>query len=325
MNYSLIDNMKISTIALGGNIFGYNCDRVETCRVLAAAEETGINFLDTADVYGQGISEEYIGEWLRERRNLWVVASKIGLESGKDPSGLGRASSIRKKIEGSLKRLKTDYIDIYQLHHFDPVTPIEETLEEVTKLRSEGKIRYFGLSNISGRGLRKFAGQAINCDKIAPATVQAHFSVFCRNAEADLFPACVELSVPVLAYGVLARGVLSGKYTSDRVTDLPLGSRASHSARVRDDLTKQTLRSVEKIGECARTLGLSTAQLSVAYALSKNPIATVVVGIRNELQLVDLAKTIDTRLTDTQVRLLEDFAVAGAPHPLGFGAPVIYG
>lgn len=207
--------ISVSAIALGGNIFGHFADRKQTAALLGLAEAHGVNLVDTSDSYSDGLSERHIGEALRGRRQNWVIATKCGIRSDELPHGLGRRAQVRAKLEGSLRRLGTDYVDVYQMHHFDPETPLEETLGALDECVREGKARCVGVSNYSGEQLER-AGAVGSSKGLAPlASVQCHYHLLRREAEARILPWCREHGVAVLAYGVLARGVLGGRYLYD--------------------------------------------------------------------------------------------------------------
>jgi len=231
MKYRTIggSDTRVSTIALGGNIFGYACDAAQTREIIAAAEALGVNFADTADVYSEGRSEEFIGQALRGRRNRWIVATKVGVDSDATGRGSGAKAVIHSRIEHSLRRLQTDYMDIYQLHHFDPDTPVEETLAAAEVLRAQGKVRHFGISNCTAPQVRAYTSASRTFGLPMPATHQVHYNILKRQIEHDLVPQSEPTRPRLLAYGVLGRGVLSGKYRSGEA--VPANTRAAMSAR----------------------------------------------------------------------------------------------
>jgi len=314
---------SVSRIGVGGNIFGHFCSRAETARILAVAADLGINLVDTADAYSNGKSEEYIGAALRGSRDKWVIATKAGLTSGADPSGFASASSLRQKIEGSLARLNTDYVDLYQVHHFDPKTPIEETIGTLALLRAEGKIRSFGVSNYSGTALRT-AIVAANGQGTNLVSVQCHYNLFSRSVERDLFPVCRAHGIVVLAYGVLARGVLTGKYARD--CPPPAGSRAETSASVQRDLAPDVLDAVARIVELAKSLGLNAGQVAVAWLLQREEVASALVGVRHGLQLRQIADAVKVHLDEPHIQQLDAIAKrVSQSADAGFGAPRVFG
>jgi aryl-alcohol dehydrogenase-like predicted oxidoreductase len=204
----------VSVVGLGTNNFGMRVDYDRTVEVIDAALEHGITLFDTADIYGQGMSEDFIGRALEGRRDRVLLATKFGKEMDENPSeSRGSRAYIRWAVEGSLRRLRTDVIDVYQMHEPDPSTPIEETLAALHELVQEGKVRYFGSSNYS-------AEQIESADRVARergltrfVSAQNHYSLVERDVEDDVLPACERLGVGMLPYFPLASGLLTGKYT----------------------------------------------------------------------------------------------------------------
>jgi aryl-alcohol dehydrogenase-like predicted oxidoreductase len=204
----------VSVVGLGTNNFGMRVDYDRTVEVIDAALEHGITLFDTADIYGQGMSEDFIGRALEGRRDRVLLATKFGKEMDENPSeSRGSRAYIRWAVEGSLRRLRTDVIDVYQMHEPDPSTPIEETLAALHELVQEGKVRYVGSSNYS-------AEQIESADRVARergltrfVSAQNHYSLVERDVEDDVLPACERLGVGMLPYFPLASGLLTGKYT----------------------------------------------------------------------------------------------------------------
>ncbi|MDR3425544.1 MAG: aldo/keto reductase [Alphaproteobacteria bacterium] len=322
--FPLTNALQASQIALGGNIFGYFCDEKETAALFDAAEECGINFVDTADVYSAGLSETFIGNALKTRRDRWIVASKIGLESGGDPRHCGRPENIRLKIEASLRRLQTDYIDLYQMHHFDPATPLEESLRCLEALRREGKIRAYGLSNFSGAALKAACDFAGCYAMPMPTGNQRHYNLIARAAEQDAFPVAARYGAPLLVYGVLARGILSAKYkTGD---PLPKQSRALRSPSLRQDLTGDVIETVHQMAQCAENNGASLSQAAVAWSLRSQEVGAAIIGMRSPEQVRSIAHAADLTLPSPFISELETLArQIEAAHANGFGVAPLYG
>jgi aryl-alcohol dehydrogenase-like predicted oxidoreductase len=298
-----VASLAVSRIALGGNIFGRFCDAKATADILGAASHAGLNLVDTSDTYSDGESERFLGAALRNSRSNWIVATKAGIRSDESPVGLGRRDNIRRKVEGSLRRLGIPCIDIYQMHHFDKATPLEETLAALDELRSEGKIRYAAVSNYS-------------CDQLAVAidvsarahierirSVQNHFNMFKRDGESTWLPLCVEYDVAVLVYGALARGILTDKYADGK---LPKDSRASESQSIRSDLTPEVLDTVSRLRAVAHDLGVKIGQLAVAWTLSRPGITSLVLGIRSPEQLEDHVRALDFRITSQMLQAVDE-------------------
>jgi aryl-alcohol dehydrogenase-like predicted oxidoreductase len=277
---------RVAPLGLGGNVFGYFSDRDQTQRTMDVALDNGINYVDTADVYSDGESEMLIGASIKATRTSWFVATKAGVTSDGSNRGLGRRKNILSKVDASLKRLGTDYIDLYQMHHYDPMTPLEETLETLNELVQQGKILHAGVSNYTGAELRR-ANELSKINNTAPiVSVQNLYHLLKRDIEEDLIPPCQDTGTSVVVYGVLARGILSGKYSS--ATLPPSGSRAESSNNVRGDLEPEVLSVVQSLHEFAQKRGKTATQLAVAWVLRLSEISTVLIGIRNGQQLLDI-------------------------------------
>ncbi len=323
MRYSEVAGLKISRLGLGGNVFGVSCNAAETRSLLDRAFEFGVNFVDTADVYGKGNSESFIGSAVGRRRRDWIIATKAGVESNRHPGGTASASVLRRKLERSLRSLGTDYIDIYQLHHFDPDTDLDETVEALDSFRQEGKIRTYGLSNFSERSIRECAERAQRSGWALPATLQCHYNLLARGSEEGAFNVCADLGIGALVYGVLGRGVLSGRYTNDVP---PSDSRAHESASVRGDLSSGMLEFVDRCRVVAKSHSFDLPEAMLVWSLRENIVASAIVGIRNEAQLRQLASACDrtaARSLISDLEALADAETRGAFPALG--AQTIYG
>lgn len=217
--------LVVSVVGVGCNAFGMRIDAEQTQTVVDAALEAGITLFDTADSYGDGASEELLGRALGKRREDVVVATKFGMGPwANDPSvAHGSRHYVRRAVEASLRRLGTDYLDLYQLHRPDPITPIEETLAALTELVREGKIRYLGSSNLSAWQVTdaEWVAQSNGTERFVSA--QNEYSLYNRAAEAELVPACEAAGVGILPYFPLAYGLLTGKYRRNQAA--PEGSR----------------------------------------------------------------------------------------------------
>ena len=279
----------VPPIILGGNIFGHFADEPATRAVIDAADAIGITAVDTADVYSDGKSEEWIGRALLGRRDRWIILTKAGIHSNELPDGKFTAVHLRRAIDASLRRLQTEYIDVYQIHAFDLRTPLAETLGALQDAQSAGKIRAFGLSNFSRSALQSA------CVLAAPASLQVWWNVLDRAQAEEISPICGASAVSLLSYGVLARGLLSGKYRHG--TPFPEDSRAKDSATLRADLTPERLEAVSRLDAFARTRGYRVAHLACAWILHQKNVAGCVVGVRSADQLSDLIQGTQWKLT----------------------------
>ena len=272
-----LGGLSVTMVGLGCNNFGRRVDLDGTRAVVDAALDAGVNFLDTADIYGGGGgSETLLGEVLRGRRDHVVLASKFGMDMGQNgPSVRPRGSRayIREAIDGSLRRLQTDVIDLYQYHRPDGETPIDETLGALDELVKAGKVRYIGCSNFSAGQLDEAAGAARENGFESFVSLQNEYSLLERDIEADVVPKCEQLGVAVLPYFPLASGLLSGKYR--RGEDAPAGTRLHGRPQVADDETFDRLEAAERF---ARQRGVELIDVAIAGLAAQPMVASVIAG-----------------------------------------------
>jgi aryl-alcohol dehydrogenase-like predicted oxidoreductase len=267
-------DLTVSVIGLGCNNFGWRLDAGETTRVVEAAIAAGITLFDTAENYGGWQSEAFLGRALRGRRNDVVIATKFGWERGNDDDRTPRGSRayVRRAIEASLARLETDYVDLYQYHRPDGVTPIEETLGVMTELITEGKVRYIGSSNLSAAEVRE-ADEAARANGFATfISAQNEYSWLERDAEAALIPACVELDIGLIPYFPLASGLLTGKYRKGE--EAPPGTRLAESL----DVDETTWSRIAALQTFADERDLSLLEVAVGGLAGNAPISSVITG-----------------------------------------------
>ena len=285
--------LKISTLTMGTMTFGGegkfarvgNTDLAEARRQIDLCLDAGINLIDTANVYSNGRSEEIIGEALGgKRKNDVLIASKARLKIGDGPNdeGLSRYHLIR-ECERSLKRLKTDVIDIYFLHEWDGATPLDETLAALDTLVSQGKVRYVGCSNYSGWHIMKALGVAERDRHPRFVTQQIHYTLEAREAEYELLPISVDQGLGVLVWSPLAGGLLSGKYSRDKATARQLAGWSEPP--IRDEARLWAI--VDALAEIGKARGVSAAQVALAWLLTRPAVTSLVVGGRNEAQFKD--------------------------------------
>ena len=284
------DGPIVSPVGLGCNNFGRRLDRAGTERVVHAAVDLGITLFDTADVYGSGLSEQYLGKALGQRRNNVLIATKFGgaMGSGPSPEGGGSREAIIYAIEQSLQRLNTDFIDLYQYHRPDGVTPMEETMEALDDLVRQGKIRYIGHSNFT-------ALQAYECAKIASTndlssfiSAQNHYSLLKRNIEDALVPACEELGLGILPYFPLESGTLTGKYKRGQAPaeGTRMATFAARSSELANRfLNEERFNKIEKLSALADSAGVKILDFAFGWLLSKSFIASVIAGATRSEQL----------------------------------------
>jgi aryl-alcohol dehydrogenase-like predicted oxidoreductase len=284
------NGFDIPIVGLGCNAFGRRLSEDETHPVLHAAIDAGVTFFDTAEGYGNGKSEEFIGNALKGRRDEVILATKFGYNMLHVPGkGKGSPENIAIAIDGSLKRLRTDHVDLYQIHRFDPETPIAETLGAMNELVSAGKVRLIGCSNFSAAQLRDAARTAEEMGIRSFATLQNEWSVLDRTIESDDVPACEELDVGILPYYPLARGLLTGKYR--RGEGGPAGS------RLEGTLGGVDFDRLEALENFATARGHNLLTLAVSWLASQPATACVISGATRPEQLAQNAAAAGWKMT----------------------------
>lgn len=300
--------LAVSAVGLGCNNFGRADSPTEdftgTREVVHAALDAGITLFDTADNYGAepGISETYLGRALGSRRSEVIVATKFGMKSGAktDWNDRGSARYLIAACEASLKRLDTDYIDLFQYHTPDPLTPIEETLKGLDHLITSGKVRYIGHSNMAGWQIAHADHVARELGTHRFISAQNHFNLLDRRAELEVLPAARHFGLGVLPYFPLANGLLTGKYTDG---EAPEGSRiATHKRHLLDEADLDQLKALR---DFATVRGLTELDVAFAFLLSKKPVASVIAGATKPSQITRNAQTAQVTLTDEDLAELD--------------------
>jgi aryl-alcohol dehydrogenase-like predicted oxidoreductase len=315
MDYRQLGNsgLRVSALTLGTMTFGGrgNFAAVGSTDVAGARRhvdlclDRGVTFIDTANVYSGGRSEEIVGEVLQGRRDDVLLATKARMPMGDGPNdaGLSRHHLIA-ECEASLRRLQVDHIDLYQVHEWDGRTPLDETLEALDSLVRSGKVRYVGASNYSGRQLMKALGVAERHGYQRFVTQQIYYSLEARDAEYELLPIAVDEGVGILVWSPLAGGLLTGKYR--RGTQGPEGARHLtdwDEPPVRDE--DKVYDTIDVLVEIASSRGVSPAQVALAWLLTRPGIVSVIVGARTEEQLADNLGAADLELADDELGRLE--------------------
>jgi aryl-alcohol dehydrogenase-like predicted oxidoreductase len=294
-----IGSLEVSLVGLGCNNFGWRIDAGASAAAVSAALEAGINFFDTADIYGAGASEEFLGRALGPRRGEVLIATKFGMKMDEQRRG-ARPEYVRRAAEDSLQRLGTDHIDLYQLHQPDPEVPIAETLGALDDLVRAGKVREVGCSNFSGDQLR--AAAALQEGGARFVSVQNQFSLVHREPEADVIPECVHLRIAFLPYFPLANGLLTGKYR--RGQPLPEGSRARDGFGPKV-FTDANLALVESLTEFAAARGHTMLELAVSWLAAQPAVASVIAGAKSLEQVKANASAASWRLTAEDLAAIE--------------------
>ncbi|SVA42812.1 uncharacterized protein METZ01_LOCUS95666 [marine metagenome] len=289
--------LEVSEIGLGTNNFGPRLDFESSDRVISQCIDSGINLIDTSNSYGATVSEEYIGRSLTGRRDSVVLATKVSSRMSEGPNQAGNSRiHIMDQIEGSLSRLQTDYIDLYQIHWWDDDTPIEETLRVLDDLVRDGKLRYFGCSNFSSWQVCEAVWTSRSVGISSFVSVQPHYSMMERSIESELLPFCQKYGVGVLPYYPLANGFLTGKYR--RGEDIPEGTRLGVNDR--GMFTEENFDLIEKLDSFSSKRDKTVLDLAFAWLLARGEISSVIAGATSPEQVVSNAATAEFTLTNEE-------------------------
>ena len=297
MDTRRIGSLEVTVAGLGCNNFGGRLDADRTAQVVHAALEAGINFFDTADIYGGTKSEEFLGRALGSRRDEVVIATKFGGRIDEERKG-AKPDYIRRAAEDSLHRLGTDRIDLYQLHMPDPEVPIADTLGALDELVRAGKVREIGCSNFSVDQLRA-AEAAVRPGAARFVSVQNQYSLLHRDPERDVLPECERAGIAFLPYFPLASGLLTGKYR--RGQPAPEGSRLGSGGRSAEMLSDQNLSRVEALLQFATSRGHTLLELAVSWLLTRPAVASVIAGATSPQQVRANAAAAGWRLTGAEL------------------------
>jgi aryl-alcohol dehydrogenase-like predicted oxidoreductase len=298
--------LKVSEVGLGGNNFGWWVDEQTSAVVINSAIDAGINFIDTADVYDQGHSEEYIGKALKVKRHQVIIATKFGGPMGQDPNERGGSRHhVLQAVDNSLKRLQTDYIDLYYMHMPDGSTPVEETLFTLDSLVKSGKVRYIGCSNFAAWQVNEalWISKTNHLDTFV--VVQQRYNLLSREIERELVSCCEAHGIGVIPYSPLANGLLTGKYRQGQ--EPPKDSRLSTTVlpgmkRVLDGANWEMLSKLETFaGECGHTLG----ELAIAWLLAKPWLASVIAGATKVEQVTSNVAATEWKLTSEEISTVD--------------------
>ncbi len=304
--------LQVSAVGLGTNNFGGRIDEAESTRVIRQAIEEGINYIDTANIYGRGISEERIGKATKDIRSDVLIATKVSGSMGDGPNARGNSRHhIMQEVEASLRRLQTDYIDLYQIHFADPSTPIEETLRALDDLVHQGKARYIGCSNFDAWRVCEaiWTSKALN---LAPfISVQPEYSLLNRSIEDELVPFCQTYDIGILPYFPLASGFLTGKYRQGE--PVPEGTRfAGNSGAKERTLTEKNFAMLTRLENFAEERGHPIVELAIAWLLGNSAVSSVIAGATKPEQVVANAKAAGWHLTPEDMQEIEGLLQNGS-------------
>jgi aryl-alcohol dehydrogenase-like predicted oxidoreductase len=286
MEYRRLGNsgLKVSVVGLGTNNFGGRTDEAASRWVIDAAIDANVNLFDTADVYSAGKSEEIIGRGIKGRRDAVVIATKFRSPMGDGPNDRGGARRyIRRAVEASLRRLQTDYIDLYQMHSPDPETPIEETLGTLDDLIREGKVRYIGSSNFKGWQIADAARVAREHHWSLFISAQNHYSLADRGVEREVIPACAQYGAGMLPFYPLEGGLLTGKYRRGEAP--PSGTRLASSPAAGRFLTDRKFDVAERLERFASERGITILHVAIGGLAAQPQVASVIAGATKPEQI----------------------------------------
>ena len=295
--------MQVSEIGLGGNTFGNPVDAAGTKAIVDVALELGVNFIDTAEAYSKGVSEEHLGKALAGRRQDVVLATKTGAPSDAMAGGRLTRTRLVARLEASLKRLGTDYVDLYYFHFPDPLTPIDESLRAIDDLVRAGKVRYPTVSNYQAWEVAEMVGVCERRGYAPPAASQVPLSLLERAAEKEMVPACAHLGLSIVPYSPLAGGFLTGKYA--RGGPVPEGTRLARVERARQArLTDANFDALERYAAFASARGHTVGELAVSWLLAKAVVCSVIAGATAPAQVEANVRAAEWVLSADEVREL---------------------
>ena len=290
--------LKVSAIGLGTNNFGRRLDADASALVIDHALDMGVNMIDTSNSYGDGYSEEYIGRALNGKRDSAIIATKVSSTVGEGPNDGGNSRQhIMAEVENSLRRLQTDYIDLYQIHWHDPNVPIEETLRALDDLVRQGKVRYLGCSNFTSWQVCEAAWTSRTLGISEFASVQPRYSMMDRAIETELIPFCENYGLGILPYYPLANGFLTGKYRRGEVA--PEGTRLAESDR--GMFTDANFDLLERLEAFCTARGHTVLELAFAWLLANPAISSVIAGATRVEQIIGNARAASWQLTSYEL------------------------
>lgn len=314
--------LKVSALCLGTMMFGDQTDIVEARRIVQHAQEHGVNFIDTADVYSIGKSETMVGELLKGRRHEWIVATKIGNKMSDQPNEAGYSRTwMMRECDASLSRLATDYIDVYYLHRDYNGMDLEEPLRAIDALLQAGKIRYWGVSNFRGWRIAQLAHTARALNMPGPVVCQPYYNLLNRQPEVDLLPACAHYGLGVVPYSPIARGVLSGKYVPGR--EPAEGTRAGRGDKriLQTEFREESLVIAQALKAYCDQRPTALTHFATAWVLANKAVSAVIAGPRTLLQWQDYFGALEYTVSAEDEVLVDKLVSPGHPSTAGYNDP----
>ncbi|MDB5805047.1 MAG: NADP-dependent oxidoreductase [Betaproteobacteria bacterium] len=315
--------IRVSPICLGTMMFGERTDEAEAGRIVASAREAGVNFIDTADTYASNNSERITGKLIAEDRTRWILATKVTNPHGSDPNDRGASRRwLNLAIEHSLKRLGTDYIDIWYLHRDDAETPMEETVATLGELMRAGKIRYIGLSNFRAWRVALFVATCKAMGVPPPIVCQPCYNAMDRTPELELIPACMHHGLAIVPYSPLARGVLSAKYKPGEAP--PPESRAGRKDKrlLQTEFRDDSLRLAQVMAEHAHKRGMAPGEFAFNWVLNNRYVTSVIAGPRTMEQWTGYMDSFKHSFTAEDEALVDSLVAPGHPSTQFYTDPI---
>jgi aryl-alcohol dehydrogenase (NADP+) len=314
--------LKVSPVCLGTMLFGNPTDEQVSHRIVSKAKDAGVNFIDVADAYNDGRSEEVVGRAIRSDRDSWVLATKLANRMAPDVNGAGLSRKwVMRAVDGSLKRLGTDYIDLYYLHKEDHDTPLEETVRAMADLVRAGKIRYFGVSNYRSWRVAEICRLCDQAGIDRPAASEPYYHAMYRVAEVEHLPACHHFGLGVVTYSPLARGLLTGKYAPDATPGSDTRAGRQDKRMLQTEWHPQALRVAQEIRAHAEKRGTTATRFAVAWVLANPYVTGVVAGPRTEAQWDDYVAALDYHPDSEDERFIDSLVAPGHPVVPGYNDP----
>lgn len=315
-------NLKVSALCLGTMMFGDQTDSAEAERIVASAREHGINFIDTADVYSRGRSEEIVGKLLAADRHDWVLASKLGNAMSERPNQSHYSRSwIVRAVESSLKRLGTDYLDILYLHRDYHGENLEEAVRSLGDLIRQGKVRAFGLSNFRGWRIAEVVRLCERGGVPLPVVCQPYYNLLNRTPEVEILPACSHYGLGVVPYSPIARGVLTGKYPPGQLP--PEDTRAGRGDKriMETEFREESLLIAQRLKQHSEQRGVKLGHFATAWVLANPHISSVIAGPRTLEQMEDYYPALDVAISADEEALVDGLVRPGHASTPGYNDP----
>ncbi len=314
--------LQVSALCLGTMMFGDQTDQAEAGRIVAHAHDHGVNFIDTADVYSKGKAETMVGELLKGHRQDWILASKVGNRMSSRPNESQYSRSwVLRECEASLRRLQTDFIDIYYLHRDFNGMDLEEPLRAIDSLLRAGKIRYWAVSNFRGWRIAEMVRLARELNMPAPVACQPYYNLLNRLPEVEVLPACAHYGMGVVPYSPIARGVLSGKYVPGMAPTADTRAGRGDKRIMETEFRAESLAIAQTLKEhCARK-GVALSHFATAWVLANPAVSAAIAGPRTLAQWQDYFGALDCAINGEDEALVDSLVTPGHPSTPGYNDP----